>query len=109
MATVVHLKRSNGQIVQGCDIYIGRACYMGWELPQSKWHNPFTVKEYGTNAIILYEQYIRSSPLMKDIEELRGKTLGCWCKPNPCHGDVLVKILNERYPQWKPLTLRIMP
>ena len=28
--------------------------------------------------------------------ELRGKTLGCWCAPKPCHGDVLLEIANER-------------
>jgi len=109
MATVVHLKRQNGQIVQDCDIYIGRACNMGgWHLVQSKWHNPYTVKEYGDQAIVLYEQYIRASSLMNDIEELRGKTLGCWCFPSPCHGNILVKILNEKYSQWKPLSLNII-
>ena len=97
MAIVVHLKRKNGAIIQDCDVYIGRACNMGgWKLPQSKWHNPYSVKIYGENAIPLYENYIRQSPLMNEIEELCGKRLGCWCKPNPCHGDVLVKILQER-------------
>ena len=97
MAVVVHLKRKNGQVVQDCEVYIGRACNMGgWRLPQSKWHNPYPVKTYGDQAIPMFEAYIRSSALINDIEELRGKTLGCWCSPNPCHGDILVKILNER-------------
>ena len=26
---------------------------------------------------------------------LKGKVLGCWCKPGPCHGDVLARIANE--------------
>jgi len=25
-----------------------------------------------------------------DVLALRGKRLGCWCKPGPCHADVLV-------------------
>lgn len=109
MATVVRIKRQNGQVVQDCDVYIGRACNRGgWNLLQSKWHNPFTAAEYGDQAIILYEQYIRASPLINEIEELRGKTIGCWCAPNPCHGDILVKILNERQPQWKRLNLNIL-
>lgn len=110
MATVVHLKRKNGQVIQDCDIYIGRACNMGgWHLPQSKWHNPYTVKEYGDQALVLYEQYIRASPVINDIEELRGKHLGCWCVPDRhCHGEILVKILNERQPLWKPLTFDIV-
>jgi hypothetical protein len=32
---------------------------------------------------------------MNEIPSLAGKTLGCWCKPNPCHGDVLVKLVSE--------------
>ena len=32
---------------------------------------------------------------MHEIPLLVGKTLGCWCKPNPCHGDVLVKLVQE--------------
>jgi hypothetical protein len=94
MATVVHLKRQNGEIVQDCDIYIGRTCNMGgWKLSQSKWHNPYTVgnlrksnpgmddNEIRRLSITLYEQHIRGSLLMNDIEELRGKRLGCWCSP----------------------------
>jgi hypothetical protein len=95
--TVVHLQRKNGAVVQDCDVYIGRACNMGgWRLPQSKWHNPYSVKQYGAQAIPMFEQYLRNSPLINEIEELRGKRLGCWCSPQPCHGDVLVKILNGR-------------
>ena len=30
-----------------------------------------------------------------EIEKLRGKTLGCFCKPNPCHGDVIAEYLND--------------
>jgi hypothetical protein len=28
-------------------------------------------------------------------DELQGKTLGCWCKPLACHGDVIVEILES--------------
>ena len=99
MSQVVHLKRSGGVVVQDCDVYIGRSCNMGgWNLRQSKWANPFTVKKEGsvTAAVKKYEGYIKSNPkLLADIEELRGKTLGCWCAPGPCHGDVLVALLDS--------------
>ena len=29
------------------------------------------------------------------LAELRGKRLGCTCKPAPCHGDVLVALIEE--------------
>ncbi len=32
-----------------------------------------------------------------DIEELRGKNIACFCSlDSPCHGDVLLKLLNEK-------------
>jgi hypothetical protein len=30
-----------------------------------------------------------------DITELKDKVLGCWCKPLNCHGDVILKKLQE--------------
>lgn len=29
------------------------------------------------------------------LDELKGKTLGCWCKPECCHGDVLINLLKK--------------
>jgi hypothetical protein len=29
------------------------------------------------------------------IMTLKGKTLGCFCKPNACHGDIIVEYLNS--------------
>jgi hypothetical protein len=43
---------------------------------------------------LLYTRGGRS--LQEDIDELRGKVLGCFCKPHPCHGDVLVELLGQR-------------
>lgn len=31
----------------------------------------------------------------KQVKELHGKTLGCFCHPLPCHGDVLAKIAEQ--------------
>lgn len=31
------------------------------------------------------------------IEGLRGKTLLCFCKPLPCHGDVIAALLNGEW------------
>lgn len=97
--TVVRLRRSGGKITQGCDLYIGRQQTQGgWALAGSKWANPFTVQACGSaeEACRRYERYVRETPaLMKALPELRGKVLGCWCAPRPCHGHVLVKLLGE--------------
>lgn len=96
---LVHLKRKGGIEVVSCDVYIGRTVNMGgWHLAQSKWFNPFTTRKHGTidKVLELYEAHVRSLPtLMGDLHELSGKTMGCWCVPEPCHGDVLIKLFKE--------------
>lgn len=95
--TVVHLKRRDGKVVQDCDVYIGRAVNMGgWRLRQSDWFNPFSAKEFGRDQCIAkYKAYLLGrDDLIKRLHELKGKRLGCWCKPDACHGDVLVELVE---------------
>lgn len=106
--TVVKIARKGGKIDVDCDVYIGRRCTMGgWNLKESKWHNPFKVDEKNKIDKVLEDFlfYMKSGGrfggrnLMEDLYELKGKVLGCWCKKKgnePCHGDVLVKLLNEQ-------------
>lgn len=92
---VVRIRRRNNKIIQDCDIYIGRRCFNGgWQLPTSKWHNPFPTSKYTREeSIRLYREYIVDRPdLLRSLPLLRGKTLGCWCKPLACHGDVLKEL-----------------
>ena len=30
-----------------------------------------------------------------DLFELKDKTLGCWCYPEKCHGDVLIELVEK--------------
>ena len=64
----------------------------------SKWCNLFKVDKHGREGCIqLYEEMIRSNKeLMDSLDELEGKELGCWCKPEGCHGDVLIKLVKEK-------------
>jgi hypothetical protein len=87
---VVHLER------EPHDIYIGRP---------SKWGNPFShLKESRgqfrvrnrAEAIEKYRAWIQTQPeLLAALPELKEKALGCWCKPLPCHGDVLVELADK--------------
>ena len=64
----------------------------------SKWGNPFEISRDGTReqVIKMYEVHIRRCPdLIAALPELVGKRLGCHCKPLPCHGDVLIRLVNE--------------
>lgn len=96
---VVRLRMYRGKIIQDCDVYIGREInYGGWNLSRSKWANPFKIEDYGDRETViqLYKKYLMSKPeLMNCLPELKGKRLGCWCKPESCHGDVLAEISNE--------------
>ncbi len=78
-------------------IYIGRQNAYVKGTFRSKWCNPFSVKKYGREGCIeAYRNYILSNAeLMGSLEELRGKTLGCWCKPEACHGDILVDLVEK--------------
>lgn len=80
-------------------VYIGRNMTVYVKGAEgSKWANPFKVDKYGRDECIQrYEAYIRSTPdLINNLDELRGKVLGCWCAPEACHGDVLCKLVNEK-------------
>lgn len=82
---------------EGNHLYIGRN--MSFYVPGavgSKWRNPYTVKKYGLDkSLELYEKHVRDK-LYDDLDELDGKILGCWCKPERCHGDILVKMLKAK-------------
>jgi len=90
MSKVVHCKKEK------YDVYIGRP---------SKFGNPFSHKERTKakfkvstreEAIEQFERWIITQPeLMKDLKELKGKVLGCWCKPLSCHGDVLIRLIEN--------------
>jgi len=71
------------------DVYIGRG---------SKWGNPFIMGKDGNREEVIkkYKDYILKSDLLNNLEELRGKLLGCFCKPKACHGDVLIELLKGK-------------
>ena len=77
------------------DVYIGRNPTYG----DPKWGNPFSNPFMRLDdKLKLYEEYIRKTPkLYNDLDSLLGKRLGCHCKPKACHGDMLKKIVIEKF------------
>jgi len=88
----------------------------GWRMPPNtvsvtrpgKWGNPYDVGKYGREeAIEKYREGILGKDLLtkrgkelarvgKDLSELRGKNLVCWCRlDQPCHADVLLELANK--------------
>lgn len=64
---------------------------------RSKWANPFKVtKDLPVEkSLELYREYLKTSGLINDINELKNKTIGCWCSTDKCHAVVLKNILSE--------------
>ncbi len=80
------------------DVYIGRKRYS----EDGYFGNPFPLNKYlPDECITLYRRYFRfrlstDPEFRRRIEGLRGKVLGCFCKPKRCHGDVILDYLNYR-------------
>jgi hypothetical protein len=81
----------------GYDVYIGRA----GQGKDGYFGNPFRLKanEQRSATIERYRKYfenrMKTDPeFARRIQELKGKTLGCFCKPEACHGDVIAAYLN---------------
>lgn len=123
MPTRIQRKRTKGWRMPGGAVSVTRP---------GKWGNPFAVGGWYrmgdggggmtyTQCLVLEPQFMVghtkiTSPAMavewfrryrtiyppRDIAELRGKDLACWCplvdkygKPVPCHADVLLEIANR--------------
>jgi hypothetical protein len=95
----------------------------GWRMPENtvkvdrttKWGNPFTVGVAGTRArcVQLFDYMcggyfcISRAPTLeaqgayitmakRDLHELRGRNLACWCPlDQPCHADALLRAANH--------------
>lgn len=96
---VVHFRK------EPYDIMIDRTTK--WGCPFSHIKDRKTKAKYHVNsrkeAIDAYKEWITKGEgqhLLNDLHELKGKTLGCWCKDEngkgkSCHGDVLVELVND--------------
>ena len=94
MTTVVNIRDT-----KEFDVYIGRACRGHRKSP---WANQFRIGRDGDRVEVI-AKYLRfllchgpDARIKERIDrELRGKVLGCWCKPLPCHGDILAAIADS--------------
>lgn len=72
--------------------YIGRGSY---------WGNPHSMYEEGDDREEVIRKYKYDFDFEKfpnkdksEVYKLAGKRLGCFCKPQACHGDILADFLN---------------
>jgi hypothetical protein len=97
---MAHKTRVVNKYKEQYDVYIGRG---------SIWGNPYSHLDSSKakwkvssreEAIQKYKDYILNeievgNISIKDLKDLVGKRLGCFCKPKDCHGDFLVILCNE--------------
>lgn len=92
MTRVVNLRKEK------YDVYIGRA---GKE-QEGYFGNPFSSGTREQNIAdfrIYFENRLWNDPEFRvKVIGLKGKRLGCFCKPKACHGDVIVEFI-ENYDQ----------
>lgn len=78
------------------DCYIGRPSI--WGNPFS--HMPGTAAKFVVatrqDALDKFREWFLSQPELVERarRELKGKVLGCWCRPASCHGDVIAEIVD---------------
>ena len=84
MTTVVHCRK------EPFDVYIGRP---------SKFGNPFVIGKDGTRTEVIekYRRWISKRPDLITAAKttLKNRRLGCYCAPEPCHGDILAEIADS--------------
>lgn len=83
------------------DVYIGRAGhgydgYFGNSIALPPSANGFTRRALLERFRDYFLERIETdSEFCRRVLELRGKRLGCFCKPKHCHGDIIASWLNQ--------------
>lgn len=44
--------------------------------------------------IYFLDRFHSDEDFSERVKQLNGKKLGCFCKPQPCHGDVIAELVN---------------
>ena len=64
--------------------------------------NPFKIDKNNTReeVLIKYKNYLEellenNDEMIEELLQLKGKNLGCWCHPESCHADILLKCINK--------------
>ena len=80
-------------------VYIGRE-NKNKGLEKSIFANPFKISDHGReDSIRRYKQWLNiklnTEEFRKELKDLQGENLACWCLPKACNGEVLLKWINR--------------
>jgi len=103
---VVNLHKSSYTKYIGRGSKFGNKYQVGWYYREENGGGirieckPFTGACYITReiAIELHRKDFYDNPELQEAvwNELKGQTLGCFCKPKACHGDTYVEYIRNR-------------
>ena len=92
---VVNIRKSDW------DVYIGRKGHG----QDGYFGNPFKIGEDGDREEVIRKYKVwfwnrvnKDEEFRRRVMELKGKKLGCFCKPSHCHGDVIKAWLEAGCP-----------
>ena len=106
MTRVVNILKTNcfdgkGNLLSGY-VYIGRR-NRRYNLSQSFFHNPYSLRQFDNDRAACLDvfrgmiemRFGFSNFFRRRLLALDNKILVCWCKPELCHGDVLIEYLEK--------------
>jgi hypothetical protein len=95
-----------GRSGRGMSSKFGNPVRTGYQCPTCKTFHP---DDDGGQWMVCYRSYLENrlatdKRFREAVKDLRGKILVCFCKPNPCHGDILAeyaeKLASEQLTLW---------
>jgi hypothetical protein len=93
MTTVVNIRKKKGKKSSFYDVYCGRGSLFG---------NPFKIGRDGDRKQVIqkFREYfykrLTDVRFRDSVLSLKGKILGCYCKPLECHLDIIVEYLETK-------------
>jgi uncharacterized protein DUF4326 len=103
---VINLKGKGMKPNDPSVVYCGRQMYGGWR--RSPLCNPFKAPRDGTHEEVIakFRVYLLErieagdTAITAALDALTtDSVLACWCKPKPCHCDVIVEVWKQRREQ----------
>lgn len=105
--TVVNVKYDKDPNI----VYIGRSQFTSTHFGNPFTHNSkkglaYIILPTRELAIAAYKEWLEGTSwtnieqrrrqwILDNLHTLKGKKLGCFCKPLSCHGDILIELLNK--------------
>lgn len=94
MTTVVHCKKQKYDVLIDRTSIFGNPYHVGKHSEGgivTRWTREESIEHY---AGYFYYRMEHDRKFADEVIKLKGKTLGCWCKPLACHGDIITAYLD---------------